>query len=165
MTNQTNSALDSVAQQIQSRTLQPQDKSALQSQESVPPRELIQWLWQMMSSMYGHKWVSSYGAEVDPDKVWASCLKGVLPEQIKHGLNRCATECHEWPPSAPEFRSLCLDWSEDSDIRWEHALQDRAESEWQQYRKALPNLTKKERAQAAGRKAIEEMKSLFGGSK
>lgn len=61
-----------------------------------------------MSSMFGHKWTSSYGAEVDPDRVWLATLDGVSADQIKTGLSRLRERGDEWPPSAPEFRKLCL---------------------------------------------------------
>ena len=73
----------------------------------------------MMGSMFGHKWVSSYGASVDPDKVWAATLNGLTPEQIKDGLKRLSDSGAEWPPSAPEFRKLCTDTGE----HWEHKAQ------------------------------------------
>ncbi|WLD56904.1 hypothetical protein NFC81_09185 [Salinispirillum sp. LH 10-3-1] len=57
--------------------------------------------------MYGHRWTSSYGTEIDPDKIWQACLRGVTPEQIKRGMNLLAQSGAEWPPSAPQFRAMC----------------------------------------------------------
>jgi hypothetical protein len=61
-----------------------------------------------MASMYGHKWTSSYGAEIDPDRVWFASIYDLDDEKIKKGLRACLDNGLEWPPSAPEFRKLCL---------------------------------------------------------
>ena len=82
------------------------------------PRALVAMVWQLMSSLYGHKWVSSYGAEVDPDHVWAATLYGLTEVQIRHGMRQCVDQALDWPPSAPEFRKLCTDASS---VSWEHA--------------------------------------------
>jgi len=58
--------------------------------------------------MYGHKWVSSYGANVDPDKIWQATLRGVDDNQIKKGFQKLAEKGDAFPPSAPEFRKLCI---------------------------------------------------------
>lgn len=83
-----------------------------------------------MASLYGHKWSSSYGAEVDPDKVWAACLRGITDKQIKSALNKLAISGQEWPPSAPEFRKMCTG----EDVHWEHRAMIAADNE----RLALP---------------------------
>ena len=69
-----------------------------------------------MGSLYGHKWVSSYGVNPDPDKVWTACLRGITEKQIKSALNQLAINGQEWPPSAPEFRKMCTGENE----HWEH---------------------------------------------
>lgn len=61
-----------------------------------------------MAGLYGHKWASSFGADVDPDGIWAIALAGLKPNQISHGLASVVRMGNEWPPSAPEFRKLCL---------------------------------------------------------
>ena len=68
----------------------------------------IEQLWQLMSSMFGHKWTSSYGDESDPDRVWYAILKDITWNQMKSGMDRLAKSGREWPPAAPEFRKLCL---------------------------------------------------------
>lgn len=60
-----------------------------------------------MAALYGHRWVSSYGAEVDPCRVWEATLSDVTEEQIKAGLRACVDQRLEWPPTAPQFRELC----------------------------------------------------------
>lgn len=113
----------------------------------------------MMSSMYGHKWVSSYGSEVDPDRVWLAALDSVTPEQIKNGLRRCATEGMEWPPSAPEFRAMCLDADKKYEDDWQHRRIAAADAEAAM--KALPDKGAIERAQKVGEVVIGGLKSMF----
>lgn len=158
--------LDSVTQAVQDRTLPQLAESAQRLREQGPNAplspDLTGWLWQMMGSMYGHKWVSSFGATVDPDRVWASCLKGITEEQIKHGLSRCALECQTWPPSAPEFRALCTDWSDGTDVDWEHrriAAQDREHAEQP---KRLENLTYRERQREINRERMRKLREETG---
>lgn len=107
-------------------------------------------MWQMMGSMFGHKWVSSYGANVDPDRVWQATLSNVSLDKIKNGLKRLSDRGDEWPPSAPEFKKLCLD---DGDT-WEHK---RVKAAMREY-KALPKPKNKE----VGKKHIEEIRKNLG---
>ncbi len=104
--------------------------------------------------MFGHKWVSSYGAAIDPDKVWFATLGGVSDEQIKEGLKRLAESGQEWPPSAPEFRKLCLD----DGAHWEHKAFDRIAAETDR-QLALP---KPERNLNVGREALAAFKNKIG---
>lgn len=83
---------------------------------ALPPK-LTETVWQLMGSMYGHRWTSSFGDTVDPDRVWAATLAGLDEVQVRHGMRQCAELGLEWPPSAPEFRKLCLG---QSDVSWEH---------------------------------------------
>ena len=61
-----------------------------------------------MTSMFGHKWISSFGVESDPDKVWYAILKDVSWEKMQYGMNKLADSGQSWPPGAPEFKKLCL---------------------------------------------------------
>lgn len=75
----------------------------------------------MMAGLYGHKWISSYGTSdikldddgnARPDSgIWAKALSGVSGQQIAYGMKLCTQRTGEqaaWPPSAPEFRDMCL---------------------------------------------------------
>jgi len=99
-------------------------------------RETIENLWMMMASMFGHKWTSSYGDQVDPEKVWQASLKGISQDQIKRALNLLAKRGDEWPPSAPEFRSLCLY----GDATEEQAAFEKMAERQNKERLALPKL-------------------------
>lgn len=66
-------------------------------------------LWVLMTEMYGHKWASVHG---DKDSgTWGKVLHDINGHQIAVGMQACASRTDdqaEWPPSAPEFRKMCL---------------------------------------------------------
>jgi len=66
-------------------------------------------LWVLMTEMYGHKWASVHG---DKDSgTWGKVLHDISGNQIAIGMQACASRTDdqaEWPPSAPEFRKMCL---------------------------------------------------------
>ena len=74
--------------------------------QSVLTEDHIEELWLRMARIYGHKWVSGFG-ESD-DGTWLTGLKELTPQQLADGLHRCIEGGEEWPPSLPQFRSLCL---------------------------------------------------------
>lgn len=65
-------------------------------------------LWEMMGRLFGSKFASNYGADVDPDGIWAAALMDVPWEKIKFGFDELMRKGSEWPPSVPEFRKICL---------------------------------------------------------
>ena len=84
-------------------------KAHQQRRKSEPAsKETVSRIWLIMANLFGHKWTSSYGADVDPDGVWRAALKGVSDDKVKEALNLVADSGAEWPPSAPEFRKLCV---------------------------------------------------------
>lgn len=48
---------------------------------------------------------------------------------------------------------------------WQHARIARAEREWQEQRKALPDLTKREKSAELRKQTLESLKSMFAGTK
>lgn len=77
--------------------------------------KLVSLLWRRMLAIYGHKWHSHLGVAVDSDgklsdsaRTWKLGLSGVTIEQVKRGFELLIFKNHEWPPSLPEFRRLCL---------------------------------------------------------
>lgn len=104
--------------------------------------------------MFGHKWVSSFGEDIDPDKVWLATLGGVSDEQVKAGLKRLADSGAEWPPSAPEFRNMCLNDGQ----HWEHKAFDLIAAQTD----AMLALPKPERNLNVGREALAEFKNKIG---
>ena len=59
-----------------------------------------------MVEIYGHKFTSAFGDE--PNESWVRCLGEISPPQIANGLNRLQHREDDWPPTALEFRRLCL---------------------------------------------------------
>lgn len=67
-------------------------------------------LWVLMTEMYGHKWVSVHG-ESDESGTWSKVLGDLTGPQVAIGMQACARRTGDqaaWPPSAPEFREMCL---------------------------------------------------------
>ena len=71
-------------------------------------------LWERMGHIFGHKFTSTYGeiAFIDGNltevaKTWASGLRGITGEQIANGLRECINCGESWPPTLPEFVSMC----------------------------------------------------------
>ena len=61
-----------------------------------------------MTETYGHRWTSNFGVSADQNHAWAKHLSGVTGRQIANGLNALSGVVDGWPPSAPEFRAMCL---------------------------------------------------------
>ena len=53
---------------------------------------------------------------MDPEKVWIASLKGISQDMIKHGFNKLVAKEMYWPPSAPEFASMCKITAEDLNV-------------------------------------------------
>ena len=117
-------------------------------------RAAVETVWQLMGSLYGHKWVSSYGAEVDPDHVWSATLYGLTEPQIRHGMRQCVDQALDWPPSAPEFRKLCTDASS---VSWEHARIAAADREFRS--RAIPDLRDN---RDVGYRQLDAMRAALG---
>ena len=78
--------------EIQARIEARQGVSAPTSPETgrhALPQSLVETVWQLMGSMYGHRWTSSFGDSVDPDRVWAATLAGLDDAQVRHGMRQC----------------------------------------------------------------------------
>ncbi|WP_370601732.1 hypothetical protein [Pseudomonas nitroreducens] len=86
---------------------------------------LLEKLWQTMVQTYGHRWTSNFGVKPTPDHAWAKHLTGLNGKQIANGLAQLSSlENDGWPPSAPQFRSMCLHVPgfPPDDEAWEQAL-------------------------------------------
>jgi len=81
---------------------------------------VISRVWEKMSAIYGHRWVSAYGLHVDETgkvsqaaETWAMGLSGLSREQLAHGFDYLLKNGQEWPPTLPEFREMCMQASAD----------------------------------------------------
>ena len=88
------------SQQLAECAKPPSDNS-----ESLMRKRAMIRLWQVLSELYGHKFISQYGDE--PSQVWARALENVGLANIKRGIERLPERKDEWPPTAIEFFNLC----------------------------------------------------------
>lgn len=93
---------------------QPLPESSKPSQPEKPPKlaqPLLDKLWLKMTEIYGHRWTGNFGVSADQSHAWAATLGGLNGQQIGAGLTMLAStqdeQLKKWPPSAPEFRSMC----------------------------------------------------------
>lgn len=73
------------------------------------PDALMDRLFQKLALMYGAAWADKWaGTPIDAVKgEWARSLHGVEPEAMRLALEAIMTEGRPFPPSLPEFVSLC----------------------------------------------------------
>jgi hypothetical protein len=90
---------------------------------------LISRIWEKMAAIYGHRWVSAYGAHADETgqlsqaaETWAQGLAGLSREQLRRGFEALLRAGLEWPPTLPEFRDMCAAAADVPDlatvVRW-----------------------------------------------
>lgn len=67
-------------------------------------------LWLSMTSIYGHRWISAYGADAQQGAgdAWARGLAGITARQLGVGIDACIVSADPWPPTLPQFRALCF---------------------------------------------------------
>lgn len=67
-------------------------------------------LWVCMGEIYGHKWAAAYGegAATGAGRTWGKGLRGLSNAQLAHGLEVALVSADPWPPTLPQFRSMCL---------------------------------------------------------
>lgn len=120
------------ARSLVEQALSPKStKSEAQSKPEKPeklPQPLLDKLWLKMTEIYGRRWTGSFGVSADQTHAWAATLGGLTGAQIGAGLTALAEtqdeQLRKWPPSAPEFRALCLEVPglPTEDEAWEQAL-------------------------------------------
>lgn len=110
-----------------SKSSKPSMSSETRSPKPVEPLALplLESLWRTMVQTYGHRWTANFGVKPTPDHAWAKHLTGLSGRQIANGLAQLSTlESDGWPPSAPQFRAICLQVPglPTEDEAWEQAL-------------------------------------------
>ena len=67
-------------------------------------------LWLALAEVYGHRFVSSFGADwrEGAGRTWAQGLAGLSSWQVAGGVEACIASSDPWPPTLPEFRGMCL---------------------------------------------------------
>ncbi len=110
-----------------SRSTSPSMSSEQASPKLVEPLALplLESLWKTMVQTYGHRWTANFGPVPKPDHAWAKHLTGLTSKQLANGLAQLSSmENDGWPPSAPQFRAMCLQvpGMPTDDEAWEEAL-------------------------------------------
>lgn len=80
------------------------------------PAMWLRRIWERMTALYGHAWVSVLGVTPHDNAeglsmagdTWSRALAGLSGRQIAAGIEACIAEGAEFPPSAPRFRAMCL---------------------------------------------------------
>lgn len=110
-----------------------------------------------MANLFGHKWVASFGALPDPDRVWQACLQDVTEEQVRVGLSKLAVSGDEWPPGAPAFRKICLG----EDEHYEHKRMEMAIKYNKENRQKALSKTDQATRKAKAKIAIAGMRKIL----
>ena len=66
------------------------------------------WLWEQMTDIWGEQWMRERGEQ--PSNMWITELSSITTNHLKRGVGRTVSERLNWPPSLPQFLSLCLDF-------------------------------------------------------
>jgi hypothetical protein len=88
--------------------------SGAQTRSPEPPitnDAQVREIWIRMGSVYGHKWSSQYGEQID--STWRRAMQSLPLERLKMALARCAKRKDPWPPSLTEFVALAEVWPEE----------------------------------------------------
>ena len=81
------------------------------SKETMPSIEQpmnADWVWEQMTDIWGEQWMRERGEQ--PSNMWTTQLSSITEQHLKRGVARTISERLKWPPSLPEFLSLCLDF-------------------------------------------------------
>jgi len=76
---------------------------------SASPESLVDRLFQKLALMYGKAWLDLWaGMPIDAVKAeWSRTLTGIDPEAMRLALDSLLTSGKPFPPTLPEFTSLC----------------------------------------------------------
>jgi hypothetical protein len=95
-----------------------QQSNVQSSQQSGPTNEhngqVMARIWQRMTEVYGHRWISAWGEGTNPDgtptraaQTWAEGLARYSLDEIRQAFEKLVKRGDEWPPTLPEFMRLC----------------------------------------------------------
>lgn len=84
------------------------DSCETTTQTKAQTAKMITDLWGVMLALYGVKWSSQFGEKTDVTGQWAQTLSGLSRGQIAFAIDAIRKSGRVWPPSAPEFRAMCL---------------------------------------------------------
>lgn len=81
------------------------------SKTTMPPDQALKMitdLWGAMIALFGVRWSSQFGETPDATGQWRQTLSGISRQQVAEALNDIRNSGRAWPPTAPEFRAMCL---------------------------------------------------------
>ena len=87
------------------------DKRQLRECKPDEPRQQLDeeagWnVWETMTKLFHHAWTSREGEE--PTEHWVQLLTEFTPAQIDSGFNKLLSWDSDFPPTALQFRKMCL---------------------------------------------------------
>ena len=94
--------------QLITQPLQGSGQSTQQNKHSATElnERLIDRLWEVMTDLFGHKWTSSH--DFSDNGSWTSFLEDLNGKQFKAGIDALKDWTESWPPTATDFRNMCL---------------------------------------------------------
>lgn len=114
----------------------------------LPPEHPVWDVWTQVKSAYPGP-TANWDAE--PPMIWAFAIDRLKPEQIANGVRNLVRREGDFPPSAGQFRDLCL-----MDMDWEHKRIKYIEPI------GIEDQTTKERRKAEGAEAIRKLRGEIG---
>ena len=104
-------------------TNQNQVLSTDSSRTTTPDQALkmITDLWGVMIALFGVRWSSQFGETPDASGQWRQTLSGISRQQVADALGEVRTSGRAWPPTAPEFREMCLSAGKEKQVPMEAA--------------------------------------------
>jgi len=104
-------------------TNQNQALSTDSSKTTTPDQALkmITDLWGVMIALFGVRWSSQFGETPDASGQWRQTLSGISRQQVAAALSDVRTSGRAWPPTAPEFREMCLSSGKEKQMPMEAA--------------------------------------------
>lgn len=92
--------------------MQDNQNQALSTDSSRPTTDqahrMITDLWGAMIALFGVRWSSQFGETPDASGQWRQTLSGISRQQVADALSDIRSSGRAWPPTAPEFRAMCL---------------------------------------------------------
>lgn len=79
----------------------------------LPPEHPIWDVWNQVKSAFPGP---TANWEDEPPAIWAYAIDGLTNDQLRNGVHNLTRDAREFPPSAAQFRDMCL-----MSYEWEHA--------------------------------------------
>lgn len=93
--------------------MQPLADPQHSNEQPRPPEaggsELVAWMWQALTAMFGPAFLSAYAADEEGHvgEIWAKALGRLTWRQAKEGMARLGNERRTYPPNLTEVMAAC----------------------------------------------------------